>query len=275
MENNAKKFPILERPPIVETVLGVQFTPIAGFTAAHFGWYWKQKLDSSWTKAHDVPRLLDQFERFGDQQNWGIPMPMIRASIEPERVQFVQDSGEKLIQIQSTRFIYNWKKHENAYPSFDSIFPEFLGRLKCFEEFLVDARLDPTPYNQWELSYVNHIPKGSIWDSPSDFAQIFPGLFGQIKRPASDLILDQVSNMARYEISPRRGRVTIHAQLASNLDGKEVLLVTVTGRGPVMPGHDAQNLALCFTSGHDATVQAFFDVASESAILYWKSGVRP
>ena len=59
-------------PPVVETVLGVQFAGLPGYSTAHAGWFWKEyleKLNESpnriWSKAVDAMRLEDQFERFG------------------------------------------------------------------------------------------------------------------------------------------------------------------------------------------------------------------
>ena len=56
---------------IVELVLGVQFAPLLNFTNAHFGWFWKQYLDPSWTKAANAPPVPDQHERFGERQAKG------------------------------------------------------------------------------------------------------------------------------------------------------------------------------------------------------------
>jgi hypothetical protein len=67
----AGSLPKYSKPPVIETVLGVQFEPLAKFRTAHAGCFWKSYLDNDWTKIEQVPRLDDHFERFGDERKWG------------------------------------------------------------------------------------------------------------------------------------------------------------------------------------------------------------
>jgi uncharacterized protein (TIGR04255 family) len=269
MERSFTEPPRFDRPPVIETVLGVQFAPIPNFTASHYGWFWKEYLDSSWTKAQDAPRLPDQFELFGDHQIWGLPKPIFSQKFEPDRAQFINKDEDRLIQVQNTRFLYNWRKRESVYPSFAAIYPEFLSRLGDFERFLRAAHLEPTPQNQWELTYVSQIPKGELWELPSDYPGIFPGLFGRIERQTTGAALDSASSAYRFEIPPRRGRLSVHAQHVKNPDEQEVLQVSLTARGPIVPGDEGRDLPSGLTIGHAAVVQTFVDIASDTSLAYW------
>jgi uncharacterized protein (TIGR04255 family) len=266
---HALSLPKFDRPPVIETVLGVQFASIPNFTAAHFGLFWKQCLDSSWTKVQDAPRLPDQFEKFGDELMWGIPMPMFATKLEPDRVQIIHKDDDKLIQIQNSRFLYNWRKRENPYHSFSETHPEFQKHLANFEQFLLDIGLEPTPYNQWEITYINHVPKGTLWESPSDWPGIFPGLFSRTAVQPDALSLESLSSMLRFEIRPRLGRVTIQAQHAKAEDQQEVLQIVLTARGPVRLDERRRDLFSGITIGHGALVRAFVDISSEAAISHW------
>src|SRR5271157_1942548 len=99
----------LERPPLEETVFGVQFDILRSFTSGHYGWYWKTCLDGSWDRTLDVPPLMDVLERFDDQGRWNIPRFTLQESILPNRIQFIHQYDDRMIQIQNTPFISNWR----------------------------------------------------------------------------------------------------------------------------------------------------------------------
>jgi len=273
MATDLQELPSFDRPPVVETVIGAQFAPIADFSAAHYGWFWKQYLDASWTKAQDAPRVLKQSEKFGDQFVWSMPAPpvVVQNAGEPDRIIFVNSDDERVIQIQSNKFYYNWRKRQGAYPSFVETYPEFRRCLGAFEGFLRDAKLEGISLNQWELTYINHVPKGTLWNSPSDWSSVFPGLFGRIGSPTAGTCLESLSGMWRFEIPPRRGRLYVSAQHAKIEDGQEVLQVNLTGRGPVVSDDEEWDLSSGMTIGHDVLVRTFRDLASPAALAHWGS----
>jgi hypothetical protein len=55
--------PTFTTPPVVELVIGVQFSPLTKLTSGHFGLLWKE-LGSEWVLPSDGPLLDDQFELF-------------------------------------------------------------------------------------------------------------------------------------------------------------------------------------------------------------------
>lgn len=52
-------------PPIVELVLGVQFSRLTKFSIGQFGLFWKEHKDQ-WTGPSDGPLIEDQFELFDE-----------------------------------------------------------------------------------------------------------------------------------------------------------------------------------------------------------------
>jgi uncharacterized protein (TIGR04255 family) len=261
-----------ERPPIIEMALGVQFAPIANFTGAHYGWFWKHYLDAAWTKAQDALRLPPQFEKFGEQGGLQFPGSFFIQSqgpLQPQRILLINEGDDRIIQLQNDRFHYNWRKREGSYPSFPRLDPEFRQSLQTFEDFVRDSGLDAPLYNQWELTYFNSIPKGELWDSPSDWVEIFPGLFGRTDPREIDLVCESSSGMLKFEIPPKRGRLYVVGQHAKIDSGQEVLQVDLTARGPVIDGDEAWNLANGMTAGHAALVRTFRRIASPRARSYW------
>lgn len=264
--------PRYDSPPVVEVVLGVQFAPLQHFSGAHAGWFWKNYLDNKeWDTVQVVPRLDDQFERFGDEMRWG-PISALRITTQPEpdRLQIIRADKERMIQVQDTRFIYNWRKQEGGYPSYDKLFPDFQEVFSRFEKFTNDADLGSLNLNQWEVTYVNYIPRGALWQSINDWSKIFPSL------PKPVTLIGNASpedfrgewrqiigkNFGRLFITMSRGKV-------GSEKGEEVILLQLTARGPLDPGNAAA-LKSGFDIGHESIVLSFTDMTSNAAHKYWK-----
>jgi uncharacterized protein (TIGR04255 family) len=261
----------LENPPLVETAISIQFQPIVGFTSGHFGWYWKDSLDSSWVKTIEAPILPDQFERFGDPQaRISLTSLQFNLANQPDRLQIVNAADDRVIQIQNSRFIYNWRKREDVYPSFKSIYPEFVAKVSDFRAFLKKAGLDPIIPNQWEIIYINYLQKGDLWQKTEDWSNVLPGLFPSPLR--TDLVqFESGSAEWQFEISPKKGRLRVSAQhgMTGPL-GTEVLVLQLTARGGVEIGSESmEGFDLGLNLGHQVLVDTFSKIVSQEALARW------
>jgi uncharacterized protein (TIGR04255 family) len=273
MEDEPSDLPEFDNPPVVETALGVQFAPTPGITSGHFGWYWKARLDGSWTKTVDAPPLPDQFERFGEKRTWNwnlLPVPQIKIMIEnPVRLQIISASDERVIQLQNSRCIYNWRKKDEHYPRFDALYPEFLERLHGFRKFLREADLEDIVPNQWEITYVNNIPKGELWSTPADWHNVFPGLYLPPRRLGL-VRLEGITGEWHFEITPQRGRVHVSGQHVKRIEtGEEFLQVQLVSRGPIEQEASDRGIAAGIELGHRALVQTFVSLSSDAAHECW------
>lgn len=261
-----------ENPPVIETVISVQFRPIAGFTSGHFGWFWKQSLAPSWVKTVEAPCLPDQFERFGEQQIL-TPQAMFRFldPNQPNRLQIVTSEDDRVVQLQNSRFIYNWRKRGAVYPRFKELCPEFLNKFGAFQGFLERAGLEPPSLNQWEITYINHINKGDLWQTTSDWSEILPGVF-PIPRGADEVRFESVAVQWHFEITPERGRLHVSAEHGRSHEGGEVLVLQLTARGPVEPDDPSRSLDAGLNLGHCSLVRTFARIASQKALDHW--GIR-
>lgn len=258
-----------EHPPVVETVLGVQFGRLANFTNGHLGWYWK-RLGDGWPKAVDAPALPDQFETFDAERQWSPPglQLLVGSGPKPARLQIRNEAGDRLIQVQASRFHYNWQKREGVYPSYGKMRAEFDRLFADFCRFVADAQLGELSPNQWEITYVDHVPKGELWDSSVDWQKILPGLLASGR--LSGIRFEGLDGEWHYEIEPHRGRLHIalqHVRVGSP-SGPEVLQVQSTARGPVRkePGWD---LDAGLQLGHDVLLNTFLQMASADAQRAW------
>jgi len=270
--------PKFDFPPVVETVLSVQFSSLPGYSTAHAGWFWKEYLDKlsdeptlKWNQAVDAVRLEDQFERFGPEDIW-VPPFSLKAlpSIPNHRTQIFRADGERMVQVQDTRFILNWKKQTGAYPSFGPLLEECRTLLHAFESFASEAGFGGITYNQWEIVYVDQLKKGDLWESARDWSKIFPGLsVPPVQGNPSVAHGDETMSADwRFSLNDQRGRMYISLrQLRMLPANEEVLNVTFVGRGPVTASQTwEQGLEL----GHDVLNDTFLAITSPEAQMHWK-----
>lgn len=265
--------PEFANPPIVELVLGAQFSPLTKLTAGHFGWFWKE-LGEEWSYPADGPPLDEQFELF-DHPRWSRPSGF-EIRLEPMRApgRFVVEHRDKdrLLQIQANRFHLNWRKREGFYPSYRRLISEFEAMYARFAAFVEVAGLGKIVVNQWELTYIDAFPQEEYWQTTADWSTILPGLFGTL--PAAEgLLLEHRAAEWSYEIVPKRGRLHVAARPGRTADGQRVaLLLQMTARGPAGKG-GAETLRAGLDVGHDAALRLFLQVTSEEVQERW--GKKP
>lgn len=263
-----KGLPSYRRPPVVETVLGVQFQAIPGLTNAHLGAFWGQ-LEGKWPTVADAPTLDPVYERFDAAAAWrGIRAKLTLTSDPAARLQIRNDAGDAMIQVQNGRLHFNWLGHGgSAYPRYTQVRPRFDAVMKQFVDFLRGHALGELLPSQWEVTYVNHIPKGTVWSSTADWPGLFPGLPG-IWSPPSAVRLETFNGAWRYEIEPQRGRlhIEIGCVRAGSPQGLETLRLTLTARGPAC---NQDEVAAGLYLGREVIVRTFTEITSPKAHEYW------
>lgn len=278
MTINIPKFedlPKYDSPPVVETVLGIQFEPLISYRSAHAGWYWKNYLDEKWGSIKEVPFLQDQFELFGDKKKWGSGIGFSVETIPASRHQIIRTDNTRMLQIQNSRFIYNWKltdgnkKKKGLYPSYEKIEPEFHQLFDSFKKFSIDSGNEELNINQWEVTYVNYIEKGQLWETVADWPDILPWL----SFPATDVMQqkpDGVNTELLLMIGENYGRLHVTAQRVriGSDKGPEAISLKLTARGPINDelGIDYRT---GFKIGHASIVQSFHSMISKEARVFW------
>jgi uncharacterized protein (TIGR04255 family) len=157
---HAKYLPDFDNPPVVETVLSVQFEPLPLVQAAHLGLLWNE-YRSAFPKTEEGPALEPVIERFPENPTARVGLKLHALQSFPvPRIWFANDQGNELIQVQNGRFIKNWRKEREGqrYPRYDeTIRPHFDRDYKIFLTFLKENQLGAPQINQCEVTYVNHI----------------------------------------------------------------------------------------------------------------------
>ena len=92
-----------------------------------------------------------------------------------------------MIQIQNGRFHHNWEKQSNdhKYRRYKNIRPAFVERWEHFKGFVRNQSLGELRPTQYELSYVNHVAAGELWDVTRGFTEVIPGLLRLERRTAA------------------------------------------------------------------------------------------
>ncbi len=262
--------PRFQNPPIVEFVLGVQFSPLTKLTTGHFGLLWKV-LGDDWTIPEDAPAIEDQFERF-ERPKWS-HRPSVQLRMEKTmpvgRFVLKNTREDRLVQVQQTRFHLNWRKTGELKPGYSTLITEFETTLKKFQDFTSSTGLGDLEFNQWEITYVDSYPQKDYWETPADWSKILPGLFGTLSA-ADGLILEHRAAQWSFEIQPKRGRLHIAAHPGRWGDDEGVsLLVNTTARGPIGKSGNA-SLREGLDLGHEVAVQSFLKTASPEATQRWE-----
>ena len=261
--------PDYENPPVVETVLGVQFDRLPGFRNAHLGAFWKTLDASEWPIVQDVPPLPPQFERFEEAARWAKGVRLQLTQDPTCRLQIKNKDGDRMIQVQNGRLHFNWLgKAGGDYPRHERVRNGFDAALQRFVEFVGQENVGEFRPNQWEVTYVNHIVKGTVWNTPDDWT--FFQLAGRLPTIENLVQGDNFTGEWHFQIPNKRGRLHINWQLARKADAEEVdeefVRLSLTARGGA---EDSQGIDNGLELGRASIVRSFQHFMSDEANEYW------
>jgi uncharacterized protein (TIGR04255 family) len=270
-ETAEEPLPDYSNPPLVETILGLQFDPIPGLTNAHLGAFWKA-ISVDWPSVADAMPLPSQFEQFNEAAKWANMGISIGVRQEmPSRVQIKNKNADRMIQIQNGRFHFNWLgRSDAAYPRYATIRQQFVDALEQFTAFVARENLGEFRPNQWEVTYLNHIAKGIVWKSPDDWSFFKP--LAAVPTIAGLVEGESFSGAWRFAIPQQRGR--LHVQWEHGLrhepNGQEVIVLTFTARGPIHTnGNPEQSILDGVDLGHETIVRSFARLMTSAANGHW------
>jgi uncharacterized protein (TIGR04255 family) len=256
-------------PPVVEVVCGVQFEPLAEFRSAHVGLFW-QEVREAYPIARDAFALPPVVENFG--------APSLQASVLPlftfgggalPRVQLVDERGGQMIQLQNGRFHHNWEKQrrEEEYRRYKNLRPAFVKRWDQFKRFVGDQALGAIRPTQYEISYINHIVAGELWDQRRGVSDLLPwfapphGLAGHVFEPQFAMHAPVPKCQGRLHVT---GQVGVRAK-----DSQDVFAMELTVRGaPAKAGEDG-DLVAWMDHARERIVRSFVELTSEKARRSW------
>jgi len=206
-----RALPDFENPPAVETLMGVHFAPVEKWKVPHFGLFWA--------------RIKEHYPRV-EMQPPVIQQPALL------RCWFFNQDETRLIQVQNNLFLHNWRRTARIerYLHYDDLRPHFEREWQAFRKFLEQEGLGAVKASACEVTYVNHIDRGSGWETFADLSNVFPNW-----SPATSHNLlpppELVDINASYPLKDVEGHLQISAQPAvRQQDAKETIQLTLTAK---------------------------------------------
>lgn len=265
--------PDFRKPPVAETVLSLQFEPIAGLTTAHVGLLW-QRFRQQLPLIEEHPPLPPVFEKFEP------PSPaQLEVTIEEKppipRVWFVDETKTELIQVQPNRFIHNWRKMEGLepYPHYEPIREKFRGEVAVLEEFLREGKLNTLAVNQCEVTYVNHIEPSGVWDRHGRLDKVF-SMWSGLVNPLFLPDPEDAGLRMRFVIPDGTGRpigrlhVVVHPAW-KKADNSPIFALNLTARGGPI-GEGIEGAFAFFDLGRRWIVKGFADLTTSEMHRVWE-----
>lgn len=271
-----------KNPPLVEVAISVQFEPPKTLTLAHLGAFWATQ-KKSLPNVRAIQAIPTTTEPFGGQGAWLPPSLQLALSNEPDcRLQMTSANDEWMCQLQRNRIVINWRKRSELYPRFSATRERFFESWKAWTSFLVESEIALPKLHLWEVTYVNRIPKPGLWETPSDWPKIFPGLWGGNFASHDATGLCGFHGQWVWESKGQPARLYVDSKPGRILDDppQDVLIVSLTARGPVdlndkrSTANDDQSTDSIVTGvnfGHELIVGTFEKIASSDAKQNWEA----
>lgn len=135
----------------------------------------------------------------------------------------------------------------------------------------LDEQLGEPSLNQWELTYVNHIPAGDGWHRHGELGSVVPLLVGSMQGEYLPEPED-IALRVRYAIPDKHGAVSrLHVVADPGFDssGKPGIVLTLTARGGLGRGSE-DSIESRLDLGREWIVRGFVDVTSEAMHRHWE-----
>lgn len=256
-------------PPVVETVLGVQFTPLP-FSIPHFGLYWSH-IRSEFPRYRVLPPLGHVREQFGTPPGSTSRKLGIELVQDPDlRCWFLDNEGNQIIQIQRDRFIYNWQKisGNEVYPRYEKVRTKFEAEWKRFQDFLIQEEFGKPDVNQCEVTYVNHLEYEKGWKSFGELNKVISCWSGKhsgtfLPHP------EKVTMNVNYLLPDNQGRMYVSLEpVIRTRDAKEVLQLNLTVRG-APSSSNSTGVLQWLDVGRQWVVEGFTDFTTDAMHKVW------
>lgn len=261
--------PKYDRPPVAEVAMGVHFPALSGLGVARLGLL-AERLKSQGYRDLEQHATIP----FRPEPAAGKFTPVqigFRISGRPEtpRTWFLNESGNRVIQVQQDMFLHNWRKvsADEKYPDFEEVHRSFAKQWADFQAFLGDHSMKVVP-DQCQLTYVNQAMKGDGWEGPVDWARLFTTFRWEPKSP----FLPEpecVGWLLTWPLEEGRGRLYMELTPGATKDNQPLLRWEFTARGQPAQATD-EGMENWYAMAHRWIVTAFADLNTEDADTLWE-----
>lgn len=271
----AEVLPEYDDPPVVETLLGVEFAPLRGWTIVHFGLLFEAFKASfpDFETRGALPASQGYWDdvRVDDERTGEV------SAVEPYvRCLYIDPANDRLIQVQRDRFVYNWRREtKKRYPRYlPNVRPNFEQQWDHFVAFLERENLGQPRIRRCEVTYVNHFERGKLWQSIADLPELLTFWRGSQTEPGRDALGFVLPPPQYADINMRYG-INEHDHLDVELrraerkrDQAEILQFSLTAQ--VVPDSpDRGGVLSAFDLGRRWIVRGFTELTTPRAHALW------
>jgi uncharacterized protein (TIGR04255 family) len=271
MSSSDQGLPRFDRPPVIETVLGVHFRPLEKFTSAHQGLLWDRYFRARFPKLEERPPIQEVRELFGEER-LSVPMIQWQVSDQPPalRLWAASENGQNVVQIQKNGLFANWLRTGEgvAYWPYSERRREFSEQLRQVEQFFREEAIGPLEPTTWSVTYVNHVDY-------EGFRKVGPAVAATLTfwtNQSSDNWLPEPDKVAldfTFPIPDNAGRLNVNLTTAVVLsDKRHVLRLELTARGQLKTNDVASALA-GIDLGHVWIVRGFASLTRPEMHKEW------
>lgn len=261
MEVRPADLPDYKKPPLIEVAFGVDFRTDPPLRSVDAGLYW-ERIKESFPKVEEqrpLPPMPESPLFMG-------PLPPLR------RCWFLDEDGKRLVQLQSDRFMYNWRESDPCtgnYPHYEDIRDQFCIQWDAFVGFLQQRQSDRPRIRECRLTYLNFIDKGTIWEDLGDLPDVFTFVGPGVVTEKSGKAIQGNWKLA-FEMPQGLGRLEITLIPAlRGADQKETLRFALsTTRAD--PPSDMPALLQWFNDCRRYIVQLFTELTTKEAHDFWE-----
>ena len=248
-----------ENPPIDEIICGIRFGSLEQLRSGHLGILW-QKFRGNFPNIEDR-NLVGPVSRKDFENPNKIPLP---------RVWFIHENENELIQVQDNRFLHNWRKRrlDDEYPGYDRIVENFEKYLSCFREFLVEENLGALVTKEYELSYIDLIPRGYGWENFGDLEKVFPSLLSSTGQSILSTSIRNINWQTILDLPNNYGQLRIAIRSAARTSNDHPLLhIEFNAHG----NRQDESMRAWFDTAHNAITELFSNLVSkEIQEKFWR-----
>jgi uncharacterized protein (TIGR04255 family) len=254
-----------------EVVLSVQYPSAVVDEVTALADFWP-KIRTDFPQLERQPPIVPAVEEFGPPRRQ--PQVEFRMLSEPptQRYWFIEEAGNRLVQVQADRFLLNWRKvsDEDGYPRYRNLRSEFESRYATFAE---TVSAEAVPEVDWcEVTYINHIPAEG--NRPAEHMQLSKVLKVIAEQPVGEALPPPEDSQLQERFVIRDGEAPVGRLYLTatpayrTADDKPIYVVTLLARGRPR-GQGLQGVLEFFDLGRDLIVRGFKELTTDQMHQTW------
>jgi uncharacterized protein (TIGR04255 family) len=252
--------PSYKNPPVNEVVCGMRFQVPDKLRIPHIGFLW-DKFRADYPIVQHAPPIASVKGEISVDEATGIPLP---------RVWFINKSDDQLVQFQFDRFYFNWRRRQSDYPRYDHVIRNFERALNTLVSFFGEFELGELKPIEYELSYINHIPKGQGWNTIDDLPGIFPDFVWKQTKTRFLPNPEKVAWQTEFPLQEKKGYLIVNLKQATRTEDKVPLLVLELKTRRIGESRSKEAIREWFDLAHEWIVRGFTDLTTPEIQKIWE-----